>query len=145
MNPPTPPTPTRTTSARSAGGAAPRWGSNPGIGSSALLRVQRGRDVRERLNAAALGHRIWREVLLGAVLQPDSGMAEEAPAELVAIAAVGGIAEQPLLQMRSQELEERTLVRHDPTRDLSTFQFADESILCRLLWRSQIRHRTGPD
>ena len=58
-------------------------------------------------------------------------MAEEAPAELVAVAAVGRIAEEPLLQVRSHELEERTLVRRHPTRNLAAFQITEQIVLRR--------------
>src|SRR5215212_7769599 len=57
-------------------------------------------DVRQRLNTAALCNRIRGEVLFRAVLQPNTGMTEEAPAEFVAVATIGRIGKESLLQVR---------------------------------------------
>src|SRR5215207_5025658 len=66
---------------------------------------QRGRNVGKGLNAAALGHGLRGKVLFRTVLQPYSGVAEKSPAELVAVATIRRIAEEPFLQMRTYELK----------------------------------------
>src|SRR5688572_31221835 len=64
------------------------------------------------LNAAALGDWIRREILVCTVLQPDPGMAEKSPTELVAVAAVGGVAEESLLQVQSDRKSTRLNSSH---------------------------------
>jgi uncharacterized membrane protein YeiH len=67
--------------------------------------------VFERPDDTALGGGLGREVLLGRVLEPESWMAQELPAQLLAVTAVRGIGEEPFLQVSAQHLKEDALGR----------------------------------
>src|SRR3712207_1363738 len=70
-------------------------------------------------------------------------MAQEPPAELVAVATVCGITEEPLSQVRPYELEELTLVRHFPARNLPTLQIRDQVFLGRFLRAREAHAMSG--
>ena len=70
-----------------------------------------------------------REVLLGGVFEPNPRMAQELPAQLVAVTAVGRVGEEPFLQVGTQHFEEVTL-RGDPkVGEYALFQLDYQGIL----------------
>ena len=85
--------------------------------------------VFERLDHATLGDGFLREVLLGGVFEPNPRMAQELPAQFVAVATVRGIGEEPFLQVGTQHFEEVAL-RGDPkVGEYALFQIGYQGVL----------------
>jgi len=81
------------------------------------------------LDPATLGHRLLGEVFFGGVFEPDPRMAQELPAQLVAVASVGRVREESLLQVGSQHLEEVSLRGNPEVREYAPFQLGYQGVL----------------
>jgi hypothetical protein len=97
-----------------------------GFARSAIKRVA---HVFERLDRTALRDGFLREVLLGGIFEPDPRMAQDLPAQLVAVAPVGGVGEEPFLQVGAQHFEEVALRRDPKVGNYALFQLGYQGVL----------------
>ncbi|MEZ4835832.1 MAG: hypothetical protein R2873_28185 [Caldilineaceae bacterium] len=91
--------------------------------------VQREAQVGHGLNDAAFGHRFGAEVFFGAVFHPDARVAEDAPAQLVFVAAVQRIGEESFLHVGAGQGEEILLARRVEVGQITVFHATQQRVL----------------